>query len=83
MKAKANPKAVAKPEQPAAPTPALMVFGHDRSGKPHAAWFTAEEAEAARTAAGLIGYRVLTLTTEDQAHVAAQLSCGRLSEKGA
>src|SRR6185312_12374046 len=84
MKAKANPKAHAKPDekQLAAPTPALVVFGHDRSGKPHAAWFTAEEAEAARTAAGLIGYRVLALTTEAQAHVAAKLTRGRLFANG-
>src|SRR3982751_7100172 len=84
MKAKANPKAHAMPneKQSAAPTPALVVFGTDRSGKPHAAWFTAEEAEAARTAAGLIGYRVLALTTEAQMHVAATLSRGRLFENG-
>src|SRR3954468_5782215 len=84
MKAKANPKVVAKPEEKqfVAPTPALMVFGTDRSGKPHAAWFTAEEAEAARTAAGLSGYRVLALTTEAQEHVAAELSRGRLFENG-
>src|SRR3954468_12348108 len=84
MKAKANPKAHATPEekQPLVPKPALIVFGRDRTGKPHAAWFTAEEAEAARTAAGLIGYRVLALTTEAHPHVAAQLSRGRLFENG-
>src|SRR3954463_1450334 len=84
MKAKANPKAHAKPdeEQPLVLKPALVVFGRDRSGKPHAAWFTAEEAEAARTAAGLIGYRVLALTTEAQQHLPAQLSRGRLFENG-
>jgi hypothetical protein len=84
MKAKANPKAVTKPDekQPLVLKPALIVFGTDRTGKPHAAWFTAEEAEAARTAAGLIGYRVLALTTEAQAQVAAKLSRGRLFENG-
>src|SRR4051812_1311735 len=84
MKAKSNPKAVAKldEKQLAAQTPVLVVFGTDRSGKPHAAWFTAEEAEAARTAAGLIGYRVLPLTTEAQAQVAAKLARGRLFENG-
>ena len=84
MKAKANLKPNAEPDekQLLVTKPALMVFGADRSGKPHAGWFTAEEAEAARTAAGLIGYRVLTLTTEAQAHVAAQLSRGRLFENG-
>src|SRR3954465_12735822 len=84
MKAKPNPKAAAKldEKQLAVPTPALIVFGTDRTGKPHASWFTAEEAEAARTAAGLSGYRVLALTTEAQAHVAAQLSRGRLFENG-
>src|SRR3954454_18916457 len=83
-KAKANPKAVAKLDsgQQTMPKPALVVFGTDRSGKPHAAWFTAEEAEAARTAAGLIGYRVLALTTETQGHVAAKLRRGRLFENG-
>jgi hypothetical protein len=84
MKAKPKPKAVTKldEKQPAAPMPALAVFGTDRSGKPHAAWFTTEEAEAARTAAGLVGYRVLALTTEAQSQVAAKLSRGRLFENG-
>ena len=84
MKSKTNLNAHAthNENQLAQPKPALIVFGTDRSGKPHAAWFTAEEAEAARTAAGLSGYRVLALTTEAQAHVAAQLSRGRLFENG-
>ena len=84
MKAKTNPKAVAKPDsnQLAMPKPALVMFGHNRAGKPHAAWFTAEEAEATRTAAGLIGYRVLALTTEAQSQAAAKLSRGRLFENG-
>ena len=84
MKAKTNSKAIAKPDgdQLAIPKPALIVFGADRAGKPHAAWFTAEEAEAARTAAGLIGYRVLVLTTEAQTYVAAKLARGRLFENG-
>ena len=84
MKAKANPKVVAKPEekQPLLIKPALVVFGTDRTGKPHAAWFTAEESEAARTAAGLIGYRVLALTTEGQSQAATKLSRGRLFENG-
>src|SRR5215212_10094668 len=84
MKAKTNSKAIAKPDDGQLTTlkPALVVFGTDRTGKPHAAWFTAEEAEAARTAAGLIGYRVLALTTEAQLHVAAKLSRGRLFETG-
>src|SRR3954471_20225585 len=83
-KAKANPKAVAKLDsgQQTMPKPALVVFGHDRSGKPHAAWFTAEEAEAAHTAAERMGYRVLALTTEAQGHVAAKLPRGRLFESG-
>src|SRR3954447_26297667 len=83
-KPKPNPASTANPEekQPLVTKPALIVFGTDRSGKPHAAWFTAEEAEAARTAAGLIGYRVLPLTTEAQAQVAAKLARGRLFENG-
>src|SRR3954454_919419 len=84
MKAKSNPKVVAKldEKQLAAPAPALVVFGTDRAGKSHAAWLTAEEAEADRAAAGLSGYRVLALTTEAQGHVAAKLSRGRLFENG-
>src|ERR687885_555343 len=79
-----NTEASANPDekQPRVAEPALIVFGTDRSGKPHAAWFTAEEAEAARTAAGLIGYRVLALTTEVQAHAAAKLTRGRLFGNG-
>src|SRR3954447_4652482 len=83
-KPKPNPASTANPEekQPHVTNQALVVFGTDRSGKPHAAWFTAEEAEAARTAAGLIGYRVLAVTTETQGHVAAKLRRGRLFENG-
>src|SRR4051794_4434484 len=80
----ASTEARTNPEekQPLVLKPALALFGTDRSGKPHAAWFTAEEAEAARTAAGLSGYRVLALTTEAQMHVAAKLARGRLFENG-
>src|SRR4051812_13742375 len=83
-KPKAHPEVNSKADEheSAVTEPALIVFGHDRAGKPHAAWFTAEEAEAARTAAGLIGYRVLALTTDAQRHVAAQLTRGRLFENG-
>src|SRR3954467_6520321 len=79
-----NSEASANPyeKQPLVLKPALVVFGADRTGKPHAAWFTAEEAEAARTAAGLIGYRVLALTAGSQSQVAAKLSRGRLFENG-
>src|SRR4051794_36507 len=80
----ASTEARTNPEekQPLVLKPALALFGTDRSGKPHAAWFAAEEAEAARTAAGLTGYHVLALTTEAQAHVAATLARGRLFENG-
>src|SRR4051794_20425647 len=69
-------------DKPLAATPALVVFGTDSLGKPHASWFSAEQAEVAHTAAERMGYRVLALTNDTQGHVAAKLPRGRLFESG-
>jgi hypothetical protein len=39
--------------------PALIVFGQDDSGKPHASWFSAVDAELAERAAGFMNMRAL------------------------
>lgn len=46
---------------PLKPTPAVVIFGRDRKGKPHAAAFSAAEAERAKKAAGLMCYAVWTV----------------------
>ena len=38
---------------------AVVVFGHDDKGKPHASAFAASDAELAEKAAGLMGMNVL------------------------
>ncbi len=40
--------------------PALVIFGRDESGKPHASWFNSAETELATKAAGLMKMRLLT-----------------------
>jgi hypothetical protein len=45
-----------------APLAAIVVFGRNDRGFPQAAWFRAEEADAAALAANLMGFTVLRLT---------------------
>ena len=46
--------------------PAVIVFGKDESGKPHASWFAEAEAELAIKAAGSMGFQVLRVTSPDR-----------------
>ncbi|WP_051439747.1 hypothetical protein [Methylobacterium sp. 10] len=61
-----------------ATTPAVILFGTDEGGKPHASTFTHAEVELAERAAGLMGLRVLHITTDEHRAVAAQLPAGRI-----
>jgi hypothetical protein len=54
------------------PIPALILFGNDQSGHPHAAWFTCDELVVAERASGPLGYVALRVTNEEE-HVLARL----------
>lgn len=62
--------------------PAIVVFGPDDKGKPHASSFKVEEAELAQKAAGLMSLHVLPLTTPEHHAVAAKLPVGRVFASG-
>ena len=62
--------------------PAVVVFGLDDKGKPHASAFDVSEAKLAQKAAGLMGMRVLRPKTADQRALAAKLPRGRIFASG-
>ncbi|WP_018041741.1 hypothetical protein [Methylobacterium sp. 88A] len=59
-------------------TPAVILFGTDEGGKPHASTFTQAEVELAERAAGLMGLRVLHIISDEHRDVGAQLPAGRI-----
>lgn len=59
-------------------TPAVILFGADEGGKPHASTFTDAEVELAERAAGLMSLRVLQIATDEHRAIAAQLPAGRI-----
>ena len=61
---------------------AVVVFGLDEAGKPHASAFEAGDARLAKNAAALMGMRVLRPKTEEQRAVAAKLPKGRVFASG-
>ena len=61
---------------------ALVVFGLDATGKPHASAFFANDADLAEKAAGLMGMRVLRPETDEQRQIAAKLPRGRVFASG-
>ena len=67
---------------PAAVEPALVVFGRDDAGKPHASKFGAADAELAIKAAGLMGYRVLPITSDEHRAAVAGVAPGRVFASG-
>ena len=66
----------------AAVTPAIIVFGLDESQRPHASWFSQEDAVLAEKAAGLMGMQVLRVTTDEHRALAAELATGRVFASG-
>lgn len=62
--------------------PALVVFGRDEANKAHASWFSAADAELAIKAAGMMGMRVLPVTTDEHRAAASKLAAGRIFESG-
>ena len=63
-------------------TPALIVFGPDKDGKPHASWFAEPDTALAMKAAGVMGMRTLTLKTAALLALAAELPQGRVFASG-
>ncbi len=66
----------------AKPTPALVVFGTDKGGRPHAAWFATPDVSLATKAAETIGFRALVLCDDAQRSAAAELPQGRVFSSG-
>ncbi|MCJ2138096.1 hypothetical protein MKK69_29290, partial [Methylobacterium sp. J-026] len=72
-----------KTEAPAIkPTPALIVFGADKDGKPHASWFTEPDTALAMKAAEVMNMRTMLLGTEAHRTLAAELPQGRVFASG-
>ena len=63
-------------------TPALVLFGRDQAGKPHASWFDAASVDLAAKAAGLMSMRAVPVETDELREVAASLPRGRLFSSG-
>ncbi|KQP80732.1 hypothetical protein ASF60_22495 [Methylobacterium sp. Leaf113] len=66
----------------AAASLALIVFGRDKDGKPHASAFTEADATLATKAADLMGMRTVTVNTEEHRLIASQLPLGRVFASG-
>lgn len=64
------------------PNPAIIVFGKDGAGKAHASWFEEHEAVLATKAAGLMGMRVLALTSDEHRDLVAGVPRGRVFGSG-
>lgn len=70
-------------EAPLTPQPPVLVlFGRDRGGKPRAAWFDGNQAEAARAAADTMKLRTLPVVGTEQCALATQLAHGRILPSG-
>ncbi len=63
-------------------TPALVLFGRDQAGKPHASWFDAASVELAAKAAGMMSMRAVPVETDELREVAASLPRGRSFSSG-
>lgn len=66
----------------AAEAAAVVVFGRDESGKPHASHFVASEAALAEKAADLMGMRFLAIKTEAERDLAARVPRGKVFASG-
>lgn len=67
---------------PATRAAALVLFGRDEAGKPHAASFAATESEGAQAAAAAMGLRHAPVNGEAVAKLARLLPLGRLFSSG-
>ena len=71
-----------KPIKPEPTDVALILFGRDEGGKPHAAWFAAADEALARKAAGLMGMHALQLADDQGRGLAAGLPKGKVFASG-
>ena len=62
--------------------PALVLFGRNRGGKPCAAWFDGNQAEAATAVAVTMKLRVLPVADDGRRALALQLAHGRILPSG-
>ena len=62
--------------------PALVLFGRDHAGKPHASWFDAASIELAAKAAGLMSMRAVPVETDELRELVTGLPRGRLFSSG-
>ena len=63
--------------------PAALILGRDNNDRPHAAWFMADQVEAAEKAAGLMEMHFLTVSdNQDLAAIATKLPKGKLFDSG-
>lgn len=76
-----NPTATSAMSPPLNSQPALILFGRDERGRPHASAFGLDDATAAERAASLMGLSTLAVLKEHQA-LAASLPRGRVFESG-
>ena len=63
-------------------TPALVLFGRDQAGKPHASWFDVASVELATKAAGLMSMRAVPVESDELRELVANLPRGRLFSSG-
>lgn len=75
-------KKAAKPAETTSAAAAVIVFGADENGRPHASCFAEPDALLAERAAGLMGLQVLRVTTAEHRAVAAELATGRVFASG-
>ena len=58
--------------------PAIVIFGTDEKGRPHASYFEQPDLTTAEKAASVMGMRSLITSSEDERALAAELPLGRL-----
>lgn len=74
--------AKAKPQADTTTPAALILVGLDDQGNPHAAWFTAEQVDAATLAADLMDMASIEVEGKDLVALAGLLPKGKLFESG-
>jgi hypothetical protein len=62
--------------------PAIIIFGDDDSGKPHASTFNIDQRHDAIKAAGLMGFRALAVEGETLTALAAKIPAGKVFSSG-
>ncbi|MCB4767310.1 hypothetical protein LGR54_01720 [Ancylobacter sp. Lp-2] len=81
--AKPSLAVVAKPQKLSAARPAAVVlFGRDSGGKPHAASFFEADADSARSSAAIMGLKLAELDSDALRAAAAQLPAGKVYSSG-